>query len=109
MRLAHESGAEPDESWCLAESKTNPDIVLEIALTSGGLPKRELYRRFSIPEVWIWRRGRLEIHVLRRTGSGYHEARESVWFPNLPIATLERALTMPEALAARLAFRAALH
>ena len=53
MRLVESTGAEPDESWCLREEKEFPDIVLEIALTSGGLPKLEIYRRFAIPEVWM--------------------------------------------------------
>ena len=29
MRLAEQTGAEPDESWCLGEEKLLPDIVLE--------------------------------------------------------------------------------
>lgn len=107
MRLVHESGAEPDESWCLGEAKTYPDIVLEIALTSGGLPKLEIYRRFAIPEVWIWRRGRLEIHLLRDDRSVYDEARASHLLPGLPILGLERAVATPDWIEARLAFRAA--
>src|SRR3954451_19390630 len=38
MRLTETAGAEPDESWCFDENKQFPDLVLEIALTSGGLP-----------------------------------------------------------------------
>ena len=52
MRLAlKQAGAEPDESWCIGESKKFPDLVVEIALTSGGVRKLELYRRFKVPEV----------------------------------------------------------
>jgi hypothetical protein len=47
MRMVPDSGAEPDKSWCLGEAKKFPDIVLEVALTSGGLPKLEIYRRFG--------------------------------------------------------------
>lgn len=65
MRLVEQTGAEPDKSWCVGTEKPVPDIVLEIALTSGGLPKLEIYERFPVPEVWIWRRGRLEIHCRR--------------------------------------------
>src|SRR6266496_3839416 len=43
MRLAlKEAGAEPEESWCLGDEKEFPDLVLEIALTSGGLNKLEI-------------------------------------------------------------------
>ena len=46
MRLAlKEAGAEPDESWCIGPEKEFPDLVLEIALTSGGIDKLEIYRR----------------------------------------------------------------
>src|SRR6266566_6463914 len=57
MRQAlKEAGAEPDESWCVGEEKEFPDLALEIALTSGGVSKLEIYRRFPVPEVWFWRR-----------------------------------------------------
>src|SRR5262249_9709447 len=61
MRL-REAGAEPDESWCIGKDKEFPDLVLEIALSSGGVNKLEIYRRFGISEVWIWKRGKLEIY-----------------------------------------------
>jgi Uma2 family endonuclease len=108
MRLVEQSGAEPDKSWCLREEKQFPDVVLEIALTSGGLPKLEIYRRFAVPEVWMWRRGRLEIHSLRTDGSGYELAAASRLLPALPIQALERAVATPDWQEARRAFRRAL-
>src|ERR1051326_2135851 len=33
------AGAEPDKSWCLGGEKKYPDLVVEIALTSGGINK----------------------------------------------------------------------
>ena len=108
MRLAKQTGAEPDKSWCLGEPKQFPDIVLEIALTSGGLPKLEIYRRFAIPEVWMWRRGHLEIHCLNADGTAYEQTEFSPLLPTLPITALERAVATPDWLAARRAFRAAL-
>ena len=60
MRLAlKQAGAEPDESWCIGEEKKFPDLVLEIALSRGGVRKLEIYRRFKVPEVWFWRRNKL--------------------------------------------------
>lgn len=109
MRLVEETGAEPDESWCIGEEKRYPDIVLEIALTSGGLPKLEIYRRFGVPEVWMWRRGRLEIHCLRADGSGYDRTPGSRLLPELPIAALEAAVAERDWLTATRGFRAALH
>src|SRR5713101_7626674 len=65
MRLAmKKAGAEPDESWCIGEEKEFPDLVLEIALTSGGVKKLEVHHRFKVPEVWFWRNNKLEIFAL---------------------------------------------
>lgn len=108
MRLMENTGAEPDESWCFGREKDYPDLVIEIALTSGGLPKLEIYRRFAVPEVWMWRRGKLEIHVLRDDASGYDRAEASRLLPALPIAALEAAVATPDWMQARRAFRAAL-
>lgn len=103
-----ETGAEPDKSWCLGSEKEFPDIVLEIALTSGGLDKLDVYRRFQVPEVWIWRKRKLELHLLRDDGSGYEAAPRSRLLPELDPALITRCLAFPEALEARRAFRAGL-
>lgn len=107
MRLV-ETGAEPDESWCIGVEKPVPDIVLEIALTSGGLPKLEIYGRFPVPEVWIWRRGRLEVHCHRGEAAGYERSAGSRLLPGLPVAAIEAAVEERDALKARRAFRAEL-
>jgi Uma2 family endonuclease len=104
MRILEEAGAEPDESWCFDEEKERPDLVLEIALTSGGIPKLDIYRRFSVPEVWIWRKDRLEIWTLRR--GGYEgPAKKSRLLPGVDIAALTRCLELSSWREARHAFR----
>lgn len=101
-----EAGAEPDASWCLDVEKEKPDIVLEVALTSGGLDKLEIYRRFAVPEVWFWRNDRLEIWSLRADGSGYDgPARVSSLLPALELALLERCVALPTWREARRTFR----
>lgn len=108
IRLVEKTGAEPDDSWCIGEAKLYPDIVLEIALTSGGLPKLEIYRRFAVPEVWIWRRGHLEIHCLLPDGSGYERTAGSRLLPALPVRALEAVVAEEDWMAAMDSFRAAL-
>jgi Uma2 family endonuclease len=109
MRLAmKEAGAEPDESWCLGAEKQFPDLVLEIALTSGGVNKLEVYRRFAVPEVWLWRRNALEIFALRSDGSAYDRAPRSRLLPQLDVGLLERCVKIPSWQKARRAFRAGL-
>ena len=108
MRLAlKEAGAEPDESWCLGGEKEFPDLVLEVALTSGGTNKLEIYRRFKVPEVWFWRRRKLEIFALGSSGS-YKPLRSSSLLRGLDIALLERCMSLNSWQQARQAFRAAL-
>lgn len=109
MRLAlKEAGAEPDESWCLGSEKEYPDLTLEIALTSGGVSKLEIYRRFQVPEVWFWRSNGLEIFVLRQDGSAYERVSQSRLLPHLDVALLERCVRITSWREARRAFRAGL-
>ena len=101
------AGAEPDDSWCIGEAKKFPDLVLEIALTSGGVRKLELYQRFQVPEVWFWRQGRLELFALRADGSGYEAlVSHSRLLPGLDVSLLERCAAIPSWLEARRTFRA---
>jgi Uma2 family endonuclease len=106
MRILKKAGAEPDESWCFGQQKKFPDVVLEIALTSGGLNKLDIYQRFAVPEVWFWRKDALEIWTLRADGSGYEgPVTSSRLLPGLDIAALSRCLTLATWREARRAFR----
>src|SRR5205814_840014 len=107
MRILKEAGAEPDESWCIGQEKKFPDLVLEIALTSGGVRKLEIYRRFKVPEVWFWRRNKLEIFALGNTDA-YEPIRKSRLLPALDTSLIERCIAMPSWQQARQAFRAGL-
>ena len=108
MRLAlKQAGAEPDESWCLGQEKEFPDLVLEIALTSGGVNKSEIYRRFNVPEVWFWRRDKLEVFALSSSGN-YEPLRTSRVLPGLDVGLLERCAAIASWQQARRTFRAAL-
>jgi Uma2 family endonuclease len=88
-----QAGAEPDKSWCIGEEREFPDLVLEIALTTG-LRKLEIYRRFEVPEVWFWRKGRIEVFVLRDDRSGYDPSSTSHLLPQLEIPLLEKCVAI---------------
>ena len=108
MRLAlKQAGAEPDKSWCIGEEKEFPNLVLEIALTSGGVNKLEIYRRFKVPEVWFWRRNKLDIFVLGSSGT-YEPSPRSRLLPSLDISLLERCVAIRSWRQARQTFRAGL-
>jgi Uma2 family endonuclease len=106
VKILREAGAEPDESWCFGRQKKFPELVLEIALTSGGLNKLEIYRRFNVAEVWFWRKGALEIWTLKKDRSAYDgPAKRSRLLPGLNVAALTRCLELKSWREARRAFR----
>jgi Uma2 family endonuclease len=99
------AGAEPDKSWCIGGEKQFPDLVLEIALSSGGIKKLDIYKHFKVPEVWFWRKKRLEIFTLDKSGE-YVKAAKSRLLPNLEIPLLERCMAISSWQEARRTFRA---
>ncbi len=107
-RRGQEKGTsfEPDESYYLGEKKENPDLAIEIILTSGNLQKLEKYRRFSIPEVWLWEDSQLKVYQLQP--DGYVEVSKSQLLPNLDLALLARCVQMPSRLGALRTFMAAI-
>jgi Uma2 family endonuclease len=107
MRLVKQAGAEPDKSWCIGGERQFPDLVLEVALTSGGLNKLDVYQRFRVSEVWFWRRNKLEVFTLGRSGK-YETSRKSRLLPGLNIALLERCVGISSWQQARQTFRAGL-
>lgn len=107
IKMLKEAGAEPDESWTFDERKDVPDLVLEIALTSGGLPKLEIYQRFGVPEVWFWRKNQLEVWTLDRGNyTGPHA--ESRLLPEMPLKRLAECAVVEDWMDAIEQFRASL-
>jgi len=78
---------EPDESYCLGDRRTVPDLALEITVTSGGINVLEIYRRIGVAEVWFWEDGVISVHCLRSTG--YELVRQSELLPELDLRSLE--------------------
>jgi Uma2 family endonuclease len=93
------AGLEPDTCFyigenalkvraCMAQIDLNayppPDLAIESDVTSNTT--LEVYLRLKVPEVWVYRKGKLKIHLLR--GGKYVESLQSQVFPNFPIQTL---------------------
>ncbi len=78
---------EPDESYCLGDRRTIPDLALEITVTSGGINVLEIYRRIGVAEVWFWEDGVISIYCLRSTG--YELVQQSELLPELDLRSLE--------------------
>jgi Uma2 family endonuclease len=81
-------GGEPDESYVFERRRTLPQLVIEIAITSGGLDKLAFWAGWPIEEVWIWKRGRIHYH--RWQDTKYVEQKESTLVPGLKAAWIER-------------------
>lgn len=78
---------EPDESYNLETKKPNPDLVIEVILTSGGLDKLEFYKRIGVREVWFWEDGLITIYHLM---GEYEKVSHSLLLPDLNIDLLSR-------------------
>ena len=97
---------EPDESYYLGEKKANPDLAIEVILTSGSLQKLEKYRRFEILEVWLWETNQLKLYQLQP--NGYVEVPRSQLLPDLDLDLLVRCVQIPSRLEAMRTFMAAI-
>jgi Uma2 family endonuclease len=95
---------EPDESYYLGTRKENPDLAIEVILTSGNLAKLEKYQRFQIPEVWLWEDNQLQVYQL--TTDSYELVANSALLPKLDLTLLVRCVQMPSRLEAMKAFMA---
>jgi Uma2 family endonuclease len=64
---AAERGVEPDECYVLGDvpDPERCDLAIEVIWTSGGIDKLKVYRGLGVREVWLWKRGKLEVFSLR--------------------------------------------
>ncbi len=107
LKHPEEAGAEPDECYVFGEdeAKQQPDLVIEVVWTSGGIEKLEIYRALGIAEVWFWIDDRIEVHAFR--DGRYERADRSRWLPGLDLVLLCSFLDRPFVDAKR-EFRAAI-
>jgi len=102
-----ERGVEADECYIFGTERRNrPDLAIEVEWTRGGLNKLEVYHKLGIAEVWRWRKGVLQVHLLR--GDEYIEAPRSALLPDLDLALLASFADRPTITQAIRDYRAAL-
>jgi Uma2 family endonuclease len=85
----------PDESYNIGIEREEPDIVIEVIITSGTINRKELYKPKRIPEVWFWKSNTIKIFRLNAAGE-YEEVSRSGFFPNLDPALLLQYIAMPD-------------
>lgn len=89
-------GVEPDECYVIGEipNRRRPHLAIEVVWTSGGLGKLDIYRGLGVPEVWIWKRGRIGVHALRGRGPRrrYEEIDATEVLPGIDLVQLSSFL-----------------
>ena len=100
---ATERGLEPDECYYVGDAREDaPDIAVEVLLSSGGLPKLEIYGSLGVREVWFWMRVAFEVYALGDDGD-YAAIERSTLLPGLDLDALAAHVIIPDqAEAARL-------
>ena len=69
-----------------------PDLAVEMDLTSSSINKMAVYAELKVPEVWIWKKGKLIINILNDTG--YVESETSLAFASFPVKELAQFMNL---------------
>ena len=107
-RRAKRGGVEGDQSFYFAnEAKVRgkealrlqvdppPDLAIEVVWTHDAAAATEVYRRFKVPEVWIY--GHDELSILRLQPSGnYARSEQSTALPMLTAAEIASWIGRPQ-------------
>ncbi len=115
LKRFEEAGVEPDRCFYIEHREAilgkeqidldrdpPPDLAIEVDVTSATKP--EDYAAIGVPELWIYRDGKLSIYLY--DGQQYHASQHSRNFPNLPLHEwippyLQRAWTAGSSVALR--------
>lgn len=62
-----------------------PDLAIEVVHTHAADASIEIYRRFGVPEIWVWEDENLQILLLQANGA-YAESLTSTTIPRLSAA-----------------------
>lgn len=93
LRLEHQRGGEPDDSYIFTRGQETTDLVIEAALSSGGIDKLDFFRPLKVPEVWVWQHGALHVFGFRE--GKYERVTESRFLPGLDLKLVERLAEYP--------------
>jgi Uma2 family endonuclease len=94
QRKEGQAGGEPDESYSFGSGKkTQPELIIEVALSSGGIDKLEFWATFGAKEVWIWQNNRLH-GFAREKGRPFEPIMESRLLPGLKLEWIQECAVM---------------
>jgi Uma2 family endonuclease len=86
----------------IGEKKENPDLAIEVNITSGSIDKLEKYKRFNITEVWFWENDKLFLYHLKN--GNYEQINQSQLLPDLDIDLLVTCVLIPSIIDGRTEF-----
>jgi Uma2 family endonuclease len=87
----HERGAEADECYIFGTApRERPQLAIEVEWTRGSIDKLRIYEKLGVDEVWIWRKGVIQVYVL--VGERFAKAERSRLLPALDLALLASML-----------------
>ena len=88
------AAGEADESYTFGlEPKDKPELVIEVALSSGGIDKLEFWAALGAKEVWIWQNERL--HGFSRSANDtFAPITVSQLLPGLSLALVQEFATV---------------
>lgn len=85
-----ERGAEADECYVFGRERDRPHLAIEVEWTRGGINKLRIYEKLGVDEVWIWRKGVIDVHVF--AGGKFVRAQRSRVLPDLDLDLLASML-----------------
>ena len=93
LRREGTRGGEPDESYNFTEGSEEAQLVIETALTSGGIDKLHFYRSLSMPEVWTREDDALSVYHF--DSKDYQNVNKSQFLPDLDLSLVESLADHP--------------
>jgi Uma2 family endonuclease len=89
-------GLEADESYAIGTDKASPDVAIEVVFSSWRIDKLDVYRGLRVPEVWVYREGRIAVY--RLGNDGYEHVARSALVPGLDLDHLATFIRPDESL-----------
>jgi Uma2 family endonuclease len=98
---------EADEGYVFGtEPRERPHLAIEVEWSRSGIDELRIYQKLGVEEVWIWRKGVIEVYVL--AGGTFERAERSRVVPDLDLALVASMLGHDTLTQAVRAFRRAL-
>jgi len=71
-----------------------PDLAIEVDIASASDKKLSIYPRLGVPEVWVYRQGKINLWDLRE--AQMQQVENSLTFPTISAAQLQSWIALRE-------------